>query len=126
MQYKIERGRFDAFRRALLLAEDKRLFADLWNRAEFHVPAAEKAAHPLPIATILMMVNLEQEKTIYQLRQRTQKLSERAAALEKENQKKAVQIAYLNDRLEDLERNLEDRLAAFRAEVLEIKYEYVP
>lgn len=126
MQYKIEKARFAAFRRALLLGEDKRLFADLWDRAEFHVPAAEKASHPLPIATVLMMVALEQEKIIQSNKQRIQTLLKRVAALEKENEKKALQVAYLTDRLNDFERNFEDRLAAFRAEMLEIKYEYVP
>jgi len=124
MQYKVERGRFGAFRRALLLKEDKRLFTDLWNRAEFHVPAAEKASHPLPIATILMMINLEQEKTIHSLQQSVQTLSERTTVLERDNKKKAVQVTYLVNRLNELETDFENRLAAFRAEMLEIKYEY--
>ena len=52
-QYRNEKAYFASFRRALLLAEDKGTFDDLWNRAEFHLPAAEMASHTLPFATIL-------------------------------------------------------------------------
>ena len=65
-QFKTERAMFTELRRALLLRDDKALFDDLWNKAEFHVPAAERAKHPLPISSILLCMNLEQEKTIYQ------------------------------------------------------------
>ena len=47
-QYQIEKGYFSKFRRALLLNEDKCVFDLLWNKAEFHITAAEKASHPLP------------------------------------------------------------------------------
>ena len=86
-QYQTEKGYFSKFRRALLLAEDKGIFDDLWNRAEFHMPAAEKTSHPLPIATVLMMMNLEQQKTIQQLENRiavqAHKIEQLAKALEK-------------------------------------------
>lgn len=124
MQYKLEKGRFSQFRRALLLAEDKRRFADMWDKAEFHVPAAEKASHPLPVATILMMVNLEQEKTIHRLEGRSNAQAERINQLEVEIENKTVQAAYLTERLKSLEKEVEQRLAAFRQEMLEIKYEY--
>jgi|GEM_PF-732502 len=124
MQFKVERGRFSQFRRALLVAADKLAFDDLWNRAEFHVPAADKAAHPLPVATILMMINLEQEKTILALETKLQDHRQQIKRLAQANKQRELQTAYLQSRLEAVEKEMEARLKAFREEILEIKYEY--
>ena len=125
-QFKVERARFTAFRRALLLAEDKRLFSNLWNRAEFHVPAAEKASHPLPISTILMMVNLEQEKSISKLENQSAAHEQRIREMEESLKRKELQITYLTRELKVAEKNMEQRLKMFREEILDIKYQYVP
>ena len=128
-QFQIEKGYFSKFRRALLLVEDKHIFDDLWNKAEFHIPAAEKTSHPLPVATILMMMNLEQQKTIQQLEGRTQAQAEKIEALEKALENSRRQAAYLKNEVESLEGQIEKRLSEFREEMLSIKYgeyEYVP
>jgi septal ring factor EnvC (AmiA/AmiB activator) len=128
-QYQTEKGYFSKFRRALLLAEDKSIFDDLWNRAEFHMPAAEKASHPLPVATILMMMNLEQQKTIQQLERRMAVQAQKIEQLEKALEKWEGQAASLKLELAGIEEEIEARLSAFREEMLSIKYgeyEYVP
>jgi predicted nucleic acid-binding Zn-ribbon protein len=128
-QFQKEEAYFSKFIRALLLAEDKKRFKDLWRKAEFHMPAAEKASHPLPVATILMMMNLEQEKAIYQLERRLQAQSQKIAALEKTQAQDEARILYLSKRLESTEAGFENRLAAFRQEMLAIKfvdYAYTP
>ncbi|MBC8334754.1 MAG: hypothetical protein HQ525_11935 [Anaerolineae bacterium] len=125
-QYQKEKMYFSKFRRALLLAEDKRIFDDLWNKAEFHIPAAEKASHPLPITTILMMMNLEQQKTIQQLENKTRAQAQLIERLEKALKKNQAQSIYLTNRLESIETEVEARLQAFRDEMLLIKYpEYI-
>jgi len=126
-QFKLERGMFGEMRRALLLRGDKALFDDLWNKAEFHVPAAEKAKHPLPITSILMCMNLEQEKAIYQLEgkilaqnQHIQGLEEKIAADETEKVLLKGEVESLRWEIEQLKTNL-------RQELLEIIYpSYVP
>ena len=125
-QFKIEQAYFSRFRRALLLAGDKKHFTDMWNRAEFHVPAAEEAGHPLPIATILMMINLEQEKTIHHLEEKFLIAAQRITALEEKLKVKDAEVLFLKGELDDLEKILETRLKEFRKEILEIKYEYAP
>jgi hypothetical protein len=128
-QFQKEEAYFSKFIRALLLAEDKKRFKDLWRKAEFHMPAAEKASHPLPVATILMMMNLEQEKAIYQLERRLQTQAQKIAALEKTQTQDQARILYLSKRLESAEAGFENRLAAFRQEMLAIKfvdYDYTP
>jgi predicted nucleic acid-binding Zn-ribbon protein len=128
-QFQKEEAYFSKFIRALLLAEDKKRFKDLWRKAEFHMPAAEKASHPLPVATILMMMNLEQEKAIYQLERRLQTQAQKIAALEKTQAQDEARILYLSKRLESTEAGFENRLAAFRQEMLAIKfvdYDYTP
>jgi len=113
---------FASFRRALLLAEDKQTFDDLWNRAEFHLPAAEMASHPLPIATILMMMNLEQQKTIQQLENKAKAQEQKIERLEKSLKKSEAQSVSLKGELETIEARIETRLRAFREEMLAIKY----
>jgi tRNA U34 5-carboxymethylaminomethyl modifying GTPase MnmE/TrmE len=113
----------------LLLVEDKGIFDDLWNKAEFHLPAAEKTSHPLPVATILMMMTLEQQKTIQQLEHRTKTQAEKIERLEKAREKSERQVTYLKNQVESLEDQIEKRLSEFREEMLSIKYgeyEYVP
>ena len=113
---------FASFRRALLLADDKCTFDDLWNRAEFHIPAAEMASHPLPVATILMMMNLEQQKTIQQLEKTAKDQAQKIKRLEKALKKSGTQLVYLKSELETMEAEIDIRLHAFREEMLAIKY----
>jgi len=121
-QYQKERTYFASFRRALLLAEDKRMFDDLWNRAEFHLPAAEMASHPLPIATILMMINLEQQKVIQQLENKVKAQAQKIEHLEKSLKKNQSQIVTLKGELQTIEAEIEARLGVFREEMLAIKF----
>lgn len=121
-QYRDEKAYFANFRRALLLADDKQTFDDLWNRAEFHLPAAEMASHPLPVATILMMMNLEQQKMIQQLENKVQDQARRIEKLEKSLKKNENQAVSLKGELETIEAEIEARLRAFREEMLAIKY----
>jgi len=125
-QFKIELARFSQFKRGLLIAEDKLLFTDLWNRAEFHVPAAEIASHPLPIATILMMINLEQEKSIHKMQANLDGKAAQIEILQSKLEYKDLQIANLSDQITELDKYIEERLMTFREEMLAIKYEYAP
>lgn len=121
-QYRKEKVYFASFRRALLLAEDKRTFDDLWNRAEFHLPAAEMASHPLPVATILMMMNLEQQKIIMKLENEAKAQAQQIRRLEKTLKKSQAQIVFLKGELETIESEIEARLETFRDEMLAIKF----
>ncbi len=121
-QFKKEEAYFSKFIRALLLADDKKRFRQMWRKAEFHMPAAEKASHPLPVATILMMINLEQEKSIYQLEQRVQTQAQKISELEKRQAQDQARLLYLNKRLEIAENQIDNRLEAFRQEMLAIKF----
>ena len=121
-QYRKEKVYFASFRRALLLVEDKRTFDDLWNRAEFHLPAAEMASHPLPIATILMMMSLEQQKIIQQLENKAKDQALKIGRLENALKKSEAQSVSLKDELEAIEAEIEARLQAFREEILSIKF----
>lgn len=121
-QYRKEKTYFASFRRALLLAEDKRTFDDLWNSAEFHLPAAEMASHPLPVATILMMMNLEQQKVIQQLENKVKAQAQIIERLEKSLKKSQTQIISLKGELETIETEIEARLKEFREEMLAIKF----
>jgi len=121
-QFRKEKVYFARFRRALLLVEDKRTFDDLWNRAEFHLPAAEMTSHPLPIATILMMMSLEQQKVIQQLENKVRDQARIIERLEHALKKSETQSASLKSELEALEIDIETRLKVFREEILAIKY----
>ncbi len=121
-QYQKEKGYFAKFRRALLLADDKGTFDDLWNKAEFHIPAAEKTSHPLPIATIIMMMSLEQQKTIQQLQVQVETQAQKIVRLEQALNSSEAQRIYLMNELQTIETNIEDRLQRFREEMLTIKY----
>jgi len=121
-QYHKEKNYFASFRRALLLADDKHTFDDLWNRAEFHLPAAEMASHPLPIATILMMMNLEQHKLIQGLENKVKAQAQVIERLEKSLKKSQAQIVSLKGTSETIEAEIETRLSAFREEMLAIKF----
>jgi len=121
-QYRNEKNYFASFRRALLLAEDKRTFDDLWNRAEFHLPAAELASHPLPIATILMMMNLEQHKLIQKLENKVEAQAQQIERLEKSLKRSQSQILSLKGEFETIEAELEASLKEFREEMLAIKF----
>ena len=121
-QYRNEKAYFASFRRALLLIEDKHTFDDLWNRAEFHMPAAEMASHPLPVATILMMMNLEQHKAIQGLENKVKDQAQVIERLEKSLKKNQAQILSLKGELETVQVEIEARLGAFREEMLAIKF----
>ena len=116
-QFKIERSLFSEMRRALLLRDDKAHFDEMWNKAEFHVPAAEKAKHPLPITSILMCINLEQEKAIFQLEgkllaqnQQIQQLEERMQCSEAENMRLMREVEILRGEIEVFRKNMRDEL----------------
>jgi len=121
-QYRNEKNYFASFRRALLLADDKRTFDDLWNRAEFHLPAAEMASHPLPVATILMMMNLEQHKLIQQLENKVKSQAQIIEHLEKSLKKSQSQILSLKGEIEAIETEIDAKLKEFREEILAIKF----
>jgi len=121
-QFRKEKVYFARFRRALLLVEDKRAFDDLWNRAEFHLPAAEMASHPLPIATILMMMSLEQQKAIQQLENRVKDQARIIKRLENALKKSESQSVLLKGELETIQAEIEARLDSFRDEMLAIKF----
>lgn len=122
-QFRREAQCFTQMRRGLLLKDDQRLFKEMWQKAEFHIPAAEKAAHPLPIVSILFSVNLEQEKSIYQLKEKIKAQQQTIDNLQESNESKDVDILLLKGELEFIQRDIEKRLKAFRAEILEIKYD---
>ena len=118
---------FAEMRRALLLRGDKALFDDLWNRAEFHVPAAEKAKHPLPMFSILMCMNLEQEKAIFQLEGRVLVQTQRRYELDERIKASEAEHTRLKDEIKSLRWELEQLKASIREELLEIMYpSYVP
>ena len=121
-QFKTERAMFTELRRALLLRDDKALFDDLWNKAEFHVPAAEKAKHPLPISSILLCMNLEQEKTIYQLEQKTLVQIQRIQQLEENLRESDTDKLMLKGEIESLRWEVEELKSSLRAELLELLY----
>ena len=126
-QFKLERSTFSEMRRALLLRDDKALFDELWNKAEFHVPAAEKAKHPLPITSILLCMNLEQEKAIYHLQGKVLAQNQRIQKLEEEIEAGKAQKVMLKGEIETLRWEVEQLRTSLRAELLEILYpSYVP
>ncbi len=126
-QFKLERSTFAEMRRALLLRDDKALFDELWNKAEFHVPAAEKAKHPLPITSILLCMNLEQEKAIYHLQGKVLAQNQRIQKLEEEIEAGKAQKVMLKGEIETLRWEVEQLRTSLRAELLEILYpSYVP
>ncbi len=121
-QFKSERAMFSELRRALLLRDDKALFDDLWNKAEFHVPAAEKAKHPLPITSILLCMNLEQEKTIYLLEQKILIQNQRIQQLEQNLRESNTEKLMLKGEIETLRSEIEEVKTSLREELLEILY----
>lgn len=128
-QYQTEKRHFGEMQRALLRKDDKRLFKTLWDKAEFHIPACEKAAFPLPMVSILMAMNLEQEKTIHQLEMQLEKQAGDIHKLKKELQQQTQLSVYLNGQIENLREDFAEQLAQFREEMIELKYpayEYAP
>jgi len=123
-QFRREAQCFTEMRRGLLLKDDQRLFKGMWQKAEFHIPAAEKAAHPLAIVSILLSVDLEQEKAIYRLGETVSAQQQAIARLEEANQSKDIEIILLKGEIEFLRRDVEKRLKRFREEMLEIKYDF--
>ena len=121
-QFKSERAMFNELKRALLLRDDKALFDDLWNKAEFHVPAAEKAKHPLPITSILLTMNLEQEKSIYQLEQRALVGNQRLLQLDEKLRESETEKLMLRGEIETLRWEVEELKTSLRAELLELLY----
>jgi len=126
-QFKMERSTFSEMRRALLYRADKALFDDMWNKAEFHVPAAEKAKHPLPIFSILLSMNLEQEKAIYQLEGMLVKQEQQIMALEERLSASESEKILLRGEIESIRWEVDQLKASIREELLEIIYpSYVP
>ena len=109
-------------RRALLQRGDKARFDDLWNKAEFHVPAAEKAKHPLPITSILLTMNLEQEKAIHRLDEKIVDQDHRIRQLEAERQARGMETILLKGEVEGLRWEIEDLRKRLREELLELLY----
>ena len=122
IQYKKERRCFKEMGRGLLLGDDKRLFDEMWNRAEFHIPACEKAAHPLPIISVLLAIDLEQQKAIARLQERLKAQDQEIRWLRVEIKKRDQETRLLKKELESLYNDLEERLSTFREEMLDIKY----
>jgi DNA-binding transcriptional regulator YiaG len=110
------------FRRALLLREDQLLFDELWNKAEFHIPAAEKAAHPLPMVTVLMSMNLEQEKTLFQLEEKNRMQDQEIRRLRERLEQDEQQMAALRGEVDRLYAEIEHGMKKFRAEMLDTLY----
>lgn len=123
-QFRREAQCFTEMRRGLLLKDDQRLFKGMWQKAEFHIPAAEKAAHPLAIVSILLSVDLEQEKAIYRLGETVSTQQQSIDRLEEANQSKDIDILLLKGEIEFLRKDIEKRLKRFREEMLEIKYDF--
>ncbi|MBL7164738.1 MAG: hypothetical protein ISS57_19290 [Anaerolineales bacterium] len=118
---------FNELKRALLLRDDKALFDDLWNKAEFHVPAAEKAKHPLPITSILLTMNLEQEKSLYQLEQKVLVGNQRLQQLDEKLRASEAEKMLLKGEIETLRWEMDQLQTGLREELLEILYpSYVP
>ena len=113
---------FNELKRALLRRDDKAIFDDLWNKAEFHVPAAEKAKHPLPITSILMTMNLEQEKAIYHMEQKALVQNQRIQQLEAILNDKGAEKLLLKGEIETLRWEVEELKTSLRAELLELLY----
>ena len=121
-QFKSERAMFNELKRALLRRDDKAIFDDLWNKAEFHVPAAEKAKHPLPITSILMTMNLEQEKAIYQMEQKTLVQNQRIQQLEAKLKDREAEKLLQKGEIETLRWEIEELKSSLRAELLDLLY----
>ncbi|MBC8504716.1 MAG: hypothetical protein ISR58_20060 [Anaerolineales bacterium] len=126
-QFKMERSTFSEMRRALLHRDDKALFDDMWNKAEFHVPAAEKAKHPLPIFSILLTMNLEQEKAIYLLEGKQVKQEQQITVLENNLRASESEKVLLRGEIESLRWEVDQLKSSIREELLEIIYpSYAP
>ena len=121
-QFKTERAMFNELKRALLLRDDKALFDDLWNKAEFHVPAAEKAKHPLPITSILLTMNLEQEKSLYQLESKSLVQNQRIQQLDEKLRASEAEKLMLKGEIETLRWDIEELKSSLREELLELLY----
>lgn len=121
-QYEREFAYLAEFLRGLLLKHDQLLFKDLWDRVAFHIPAMQKSAHPLPIATILMAMALEQEKEIYDLQQRLAVKERREGELDREIEKLVQELERLHDSVEVLRREINEDLRMARNEFVELLY----
>lgn len=121
-QFKIERSMFAEMRRALLLRNDKAHFDEMWNKAEFHVPAAEKAKHPLPITSVLLCINLEQEKSIYQLENKLLAQNQVIQQIDQKIETSQTENILLKAEIEALRWEMDQLKSSLRAELLEILY----
>ena len=121
-QFKIERSMFAEMRRALLLRNDKAHFDEMWNKAEFHVPAAEKAKHPLPITSVLLCINLEQEKSIYRLEGKLLAQNQYIQQIDEKIETSKAENILLKDEIENLHWEMAQLKKSLREELLEILY----
>lgn len=113
---------FAEMRRALLLRNDKAHFDEMWNKAEFHVPAAEKAKHPLPITSVLLCINLEQEKSIYQLENKLLAQNQVIQQIDQKIETSQTENILLKAEIEALRWEMDQLKSSLRAELLEILY----
>jgi hypothetical protein len=126
-QFKIERSMFAEMRRALLLRNDKAHFDEMWNKAEFHVPAAEKAKHPLPITSVLLCINLEQEKSIYRLEGKLLAQNQYIQQIDEKIETSKAENILLKGEIENLHWEMAQLKKSLREELLEILYpSYAP
>ncbi len=121
-QFKIERSMFAEMRRALLLRNDKAHFDEMWNKAEFHVPAAEKAKHPLPITSVLLCINLEQEKSIYRLEGKLLAQNQYIQQIDEKIETSKAENILLKSEIENLHWEMAQLKKSLREEFLEILY----
>ena len=113
---------FAEMRRALLLRNDKAHFDEMWNKAEFHVPAAEKAKHPLPITSVLLCINLEQEKSIYRLENKLLAQNQVIQQMDQKIETSQAENILLKAEIEALRWEMDQLKKSLRAELLEILY----
>lgn len=121
-QFKAEQAIFAEMRKALQLRDDMFLFDDLWNKAEFHTSAADKARYPLPIASILLTMNLEQEKALFELEGKSLMNCERIQQLEDKIKDGKAENILLKGEIESLRWEIEELKSDLRAEMLELLY----
>jgi hypothetical protein len=120
MQFERERQYLAGFVRGLLLKHDQMLMKDLLDRVAFHIPAMQMSAHPLPIATILLGMHLEQEKTIYDLQQRLARKEREEGDLEKEVERLRQDLARMSEGLERLRGEMNEDIRLARNEFVEM------
>jgi hypothetical protein len=75
-QFETEQRRLARFRRALRRS-DQLVFDDLWVKTRQHLAAMAYAAHPLPVATVLLSMLMEEHKEVMRLKEEVRWLRRR-------------------------------------------------